>query len=90
MLLQFMSENGSSVGKESASNAGDPGLSPGWGRSSGEGNATHSSILAWSDGCAGAGGPRGTTPHSRSGGVAVRRYPLSKVRSSGCTLLEQP
>ena len=27
---------------------------------------------------------------SRSGGVAVRRYPSSKVRSSGCTLLEQP
>ena len=28
----------SSVGKESASNAGDPGLTPGWGRSSGKGN----------------------------------------------------
>ena len=27
---------------------------------------------------------------SRSGGVALRRYPSSKVRSSGCTLLEQP
>ena len=26
-----------SVGKESASNAGDPGLIPGWGRSTGEG-----------------------------------------------------
>ena len=25
-----------------------------------------------------------------SGRVAVRRYPSSKVRSSGCTLLEQP
>ena len=37
----------------------------------------------------GAGGPRGATPHSRSGGVAVI-YPSSKVRSSGCTLLEQP
>ena len=37
----------------------------------------------------GAGRPRGATPHSRSGGAAVRRYPLSKVRSSGCTLLEQ-
>ena len=36
------------------------------------------------------GGPRGATPHSRSGGVAVRRYPLSKVKSSGCALLEQP
>ena len=37
----------SSVGKESACNAGDPGWIPGWERSSGEGNATHSSILAW-------------------------------------------
>ena len=27
---------------------------------------------------------------TRSGGVAVRRYLLTKVRSSGCTLLEQP
>ena len=33
---------------------------------------------------------RGATPRSRSGGAAVRRYPLSKVRSSSCTLLEQP
>ena len=31
---------------ESAYNAGDPGLIPGLGRSSGEGNVTHSSILA--------------------------------------------
>ena len=30
-------------------------------------------------------GPRGATPRSRSGGVAVRRYPSSKVRSSSCT-----
>ena len=29
-------------------------------------------------------------PRSRSGGVAVRRYPSSKVRSSSCVLLEQP
>ena len=28
--------------------------------------------------------PRGATPHPRSGGAAVRRYPSSKVRSSGC------
>ena len=42
-----------------------------------------------SGGCAGAGGLRGATPRSRSGGVAVRRFPSSKVRSSGCTLLEQ-
>ena len=35
------------------------------------------------------GGLRGATPHSRSGGAAVRRYPSSKVRSSSCALLEQ-
>ena len=34
-------------GKESACNAGDLGSIPGSGRSSGEGNATHSSTLAW-------------------------------------------
>ena len=43
-----------------------------------------------SSGCTGTGGPRGATPHSRSGGAAMRRYPSSKVRSSSCTLLEQP
>ena len=42
-----------------------------------------------SSSCAGKGGPRGATPRSRSGGPAVRRYPSSEVRSSGCTLLEQ-
>ena len=42
-----------------------------------------------SGGCLGAGGPRGAIPGSRLGGVAVRRYPSSKVRSSSCTLLEQ-
>ena len=26
--------------------------------------------------CAGAGGPRGAAPRSRSGGAAVRRYPV--------------
>ena len=41
-------------------------------------------------GCAGAGGPRGATPRSRSGGAVVRRYASSNVRSSGCTLLKQP
>ena len=41
-------------------------------------------------GGSGAGGPKGATPCSRSGGAAVRSYPSSKVRSSGCTLLEQP
>ena len=40
-------------------------------------------------GCAGAGGPRGAIPRSRLGEAAVRRYPSSKVRSSGCTLMEQ-
>ena len=38
-----------------------------------------------SGGCAGAGGPRRATPRSRSGGAT-----LSKVRSSGCALLEEP
>ena len=36
-----------SVGKESACNAGDPSLIPGLGRSTGEGMATHSSILGF-------------------------------------------
>ena len=35
----------SSVGKESACHAGDPGLIPGPGRSAGEGIGYHSSIL---------------------------------------------
>ena len=34
------------AGKESTCNVGDLGLIPGWGRSSREGKATHSSILA--------------------------------------------
>ena len=34
-------------GKESACNARDLSLIPGLGRSPGEGNGTHSSILAW-------------------------------------------
>ena len=36
----------SSVGKKSACSAGDPSSIPGLGRSPGEGNATHSSVLA--------------------------------------------
>ena len=36
-----------SAGRESACNAGDLGLIPGLGRSPGEGNAAHSSTLAW-------------------------------------------
>ena len=39
---------------------------------------------ARSSSCVGTGGLKGATPHSRSGGVAVRRYPSSKVRSSSC------
>ena len=34
-------------GKESDCNAGEVGSGPGWGRSPGEGQATHSSILTW-------------------------------------------
>ena len=37
----------SSVGRESNCNSGDPGSIPGLGRRPVEGNATHSSILAW-------------------------------------------
>ena len=47
-------------------------------------------IEKWCDleqhiGCVGSGGLREATPHSRSGGATS-----SKVRSSGCTFLEQP
>ena len=45
--LVFLGFPGDSAGKESAYNAGDLGLIPGLGRSLGEGNATHSRILAW-------------------------------------------
>ena len=38
---------GGSDGKVSVYNAGDPGSSPGLGRSPGEGMATHSSTIAW-------------------------------------------
>ena len=38
---------GGSDGKESAHSAGDLGSIPGSGRSPGEGNGNHSSILAW-------------------------------------------
>ena len=47
------------------------------------------SLYSRSGGCAGTGDLRGATPGSRPGGAAIRRYPSSKVRSSGCTLLEQ-
>ena len=39
--------SGGSVVKEAIGNAGDMGSISGSGRSPGEGNATHSSILAW-------------------------------------------
>ena len=35
------------MGEESVCNTGDPGSTPGLGRSPGEGNGSHSSILAW-------------------------------------------
>ena len=38
---------GGSAGKESTCNVGDLGLTPGLGRSPGEGKDYHSSILAW-------------------------------------------
>ena len=44
LLLGFP---GSSAGKESTCNAGDPGLIPGLGRSLEKETAAHSSILAW-------------------------------------------
>ena len=40
-------DTGGSDGKEFACSVGDPGLIHGSGRSLGEGNATHASILAW-------------------------------------------
>ena len=48
MVFAFMLFTpGGSDGKESACSAGDLRLIPGSGRSPREGNATHSSILAW-------------------------------------------
>ena len=46
----YFIEVGDTGGKESAYNAGavgDVSLIPGWGRSPGEGNGNHSSILSW-------------------------------------------
>ena len=63
--------------------------------SSRSGSCICSRICRWmwnnsrSGGYTGAGGQRGVIPRSMSGGAAVRRYRSSKVRSSGCTLLEQ-
>ena len=61
------------------------GATPGWRPGTVAGRSYSRSKERW-----GAGGLRGATPRSRSGGVVVRRYPSSKVRSSGCALLEQP
>ena len=46
-IFECKSFTGGSGGKESACNAGDPCLLPGWGRPPGEGNGIYSSILAW-------------------------------------------
>ena len=45
--LLLYPDPGGSDGKESASNVGDPDLIPRSGRSTGEGNGNHSSILDW-------------------------------------------
>ena len=47
MPVSNISFPGDSVVKNLPSNTGDMGLIPGLGRSPGEENATHSSILAW-------------------------------------------
>ena len=69
-----------------------PGAADGWTYPSPKagGMAGRSNPPPRSGGCTGTGGPRGAIPRSRSEGAAVRRYPSSKVRSSGCALLEQP
>ena len=47
MLCQELGFPHGSMVKNLPANAGDTGLIPGRGRSTGEGKATHSSILAW-------------------------------------------
>ena len=47
VLNEYRGFPGGSVIKNSPANAGDMGLTPGLGRSPGEGNATHSGILVW-------------------------------------------
>ena len=48
-------------------------------------------VVYWKIYCNGVGAwLRGATPRPRSGAAAKRSYPMSKVRSSSCTLLEQP
>ena len=46
-ILFYYYFRGGSDGKASAYSVGDPGSIPGLGRSPGEGNGNHSSILAW-------------------------------------------
>ena len=46
LYIQCMGFPGGSDGKESACNMGDLGKTPGLGRSPGDGNGTHSSVLA--------------------------------------------
>ena len=48
-------------------------------------------VVYWKIYCNGVGAwLGGATPRPRSGAAAKRSYPTSKVRSSSCTLLEQP
>ena len=47
MVTSALGFSAGSEGEESACNVGDPGSSPGSGRSSGEGNGNPLSILAW-------------------------------------------
>ena len=47
VIYPYLGFPGSSVGKESACNAGDQGLIPGLGRSPGEGYGNPLGILAW-------------------------------------------
>ena len=49
-------------------------------------SGTGATLHPRSGGCTGAGGPRGATPRSRPGGVAVRRYPCPKKRNPSKTV----
>ena len=66
----------SSVGKESTCNAGDPGSIPVSGRSPGEGNGNHSSVLAWR--IPGMGEPGGSQSFPASGS-----FPVSQLFEAG-------
>ena len=46
-IMMMVGFPGGSVAKNLPANAGDTGSTPGLGRSPGEGNGNHSSILAW-------------------------------------------